>query len=362
MSFSDAIGQIDQIVQWEQQLANPAALTQTSSTGATTATTSTDATTGTSQSSFASALSAAQADTESSAATSVLDPSSDTSAATSTDGTSGTSDLLGGGDSQLLAALQSMTSADATDTTDGTDATDTTGATDTTDPLADLSQAGSTDSSDSTQELLAALQSSEAADATDTTDGTDAADPMSDFTSMDATDSTDPLVAALESATTQQTAATQQTVATSDSGAAGGVATSASDPRIQSMTEEANALVGKPYVWGGGHDGWGPSTGYDCSGFVSAVLHAGGYLSSPQDTATLPSAAGMESGPGQYVTVYDRDQSGQEGHTIIDINGQFYESGGEQGSWGGGGGVEKISTPTQAYLNTFNVVLHPAGL
>ncbi len=29
MSFSDAIGQIDQIVQWEQQLANPAALTQT---------------------------------------------------------------------------------------------------------------------------------------------------------------------------------------------------------------------------------------------------------------------------------------------------------------------------------------------
>ncbi len=47
------------------------------------------------------------------------------------------------------------------------------------------------------------------------------------------------------------------------------------------MVQEANSLVGKPYVWGGGHNGWGPQTGYDCSGFVSAVLHAGGYLSSP---------------------------------------------------------------------------------
>ena len=47
---------------------------------------------------------------------------------------------------------------------------------------------------------------------------------------------------------------------------------------------------------------------------------------------------------------------------IIDIGGQFYESGGEHGSWGGGGGVEAISTPSAAYLATFNDVLHPAGL
>ncbi len=128
------------------------------------------------------------------------------------------------------------------------------------------------------------------------------------------------------------------------------------------MVNEANSLVGKPYVYGGGHSGWGPQTGYDCSGFVSAVLHAGGYLTSPVDTTALPSQAGMVSGPGQYVTVYDRALSGQNGHVIIQINGQFYESGGMHGAWGGGGGVQKIGTPSASYLATFPTVLHPEGL
>lgn len=150
--------------------------------------------------------------------------------------------------------------------------------------------------------------------------------------------------------------------ATATSGASGVTATSVSDPRVQAMVQQADSLLGKPYVWGGGHSGWGPQAGYDCSGFVSSVLHAGGYLTTPQDTATLPSAAGIEPGPGQYVTIYDRNESGQEGHVIVDIAGQFYESGGQAGSWGGGGGVEKIGTPSAAYLATFNDVLHPAGL
>ena len=132
--------------------------------------------------------------------------------------------------------------------------------------------------------------------------------------------------------------------------------------QVQAMTDMANSLVGKPYVYGGGHSGWGPQSGYDCSGFVSAVLHAGGYLSQPVDTTALPSQAGMEPGPGQYVTVYDRALPGQSGHVIIEINGQFYESGGSHGAWGGGGGVEKIGTPSAEYLSTFPNVLHPAGL
>jgi cell wall-associated NlpC family hydrolase len=150
-------------------------------------------------------------------------------------------------------------------------------------------------------------------------------------------------------------------VSTASGVATGGVSTGASS-QVQAMTDEANSLVGKPYVWGGGHSGWGPQAGYDCSGFVSAVLHAGGYLSSPADTVTLPSQSGIEQGPGQYVTIYDRTGSGENGHVIIDINGQFYESGGESGAWGGGGGVEKIGTPSASYLATFNAVLHPAGL
>jgi cell wall-associated NlpC family hydrolase len=143
-------------------------------------------------------------------------------------------------------------------------------------------------------------------------------------------------------------------------GASGGVGVG--DPRVAAMVNEANSLVGKPYVYGGGHSGWAPQTGYDCSGFVSAVLHAGGYLTSPVDTTALPSQPGMVSGPGQYVTVYDRALPGQNGHVIIEINGQFYESGGMHGAWGGGGGVQKIGTPSASYLATFPTVLHPDGL
>jgi cell wall-associated NlpC family hydrolase len=156
--------------------------------------------------------------------------------------------------------------------------------------------------------------------------------------------------------------ATPSTLGTPATTGVGGGTAVAGDPRVQAMVNTANSLVGKPYVWGGGHSGWAPQSGYDCSGFVSAVLHAGGYLSSPADTVSLPSQAGIEQGPGQHVTIYDRSGAGENGHVIIEINGQFYESGGESGAWGGGGGVAKIGTPSASYLATFNAVLHPAGL
>ena len=63
------------------------------------------------------------------------------------------------------------------------------------------------------------------------------------------------------------------------------------------------------------------------------------------------------------MTIYDRNTGPTNNeHVIIEINGQFYESGGEAGTWGGGGGVEKINTPSQAYLSSFTTILHPAGL
>ena len=164
-------------------------------------------------------------------------------------------------------------------------------------------------------------------------------------------------LASAQAATGTTASTSSGVVPTTTSGGAG-----VGDPRVQAMVNEANSLVGKPYVYGGGHSGWGAQSGYDCSGFVSAVLHAGGYLTAPVDTTALPSQAGMAAGPGQYVTVYDRALSGQNGHVIIEINGQFYESGGMHGSWGGGGGVEKINRPSDAYLATFPTVLHPEGL
>jgi hypothetical protein len=140
-------------------------------------------------------------------------------------------------------------------------------------------------------------------------------------------------------------------------GSTGGAAVGGGPAAVQKMVAMANSLLGKPYVLGGGHSGWAPQSGY-----VSAVLHAGGYLSSPVDTVNLPNQPGIEPGPGQQVTIYDRPLSGENGHVIIEIDGQFYESGGMRGAWGGGGGVEKIERPSDSYLATFTSVLHPAGL
>jgi cell wall-associated NlpC family hydrolase len=140
----------------------------------------------------------------------------------------------------------------------------------------------------------------------------------------------------------------------------------AADPtasaKISSMVRFADSAVGKPYIYGGGHGDFSVQPGYDCSGFVSAVLHAAGYLTHPVDTTALPSQPGIEAGPGKFVTIFDRALSGHDGHVIIEINGQFYESGGMHGAWGGGGGVEKIGRPSDDYLKTFEHVLHPQGL
>lgn len=135
--------------------------------------------------------------------------------------------------------------------------------------------------------------------------------------------------------------------------------------KIEEMTKEADSLLGTPYVYGGGHPAFGPTGGgVDCSGFVSAVLHAAGYLSSPQTTDTLPGQPGIENGPGKYVTIYDRTAGDEDGHhVIIEINGQFYESGGYDGPWRPSGeAVAKISKPSASYMSEFNRILHPSGL
>ncbi len=128
--------------------------------------------------------------------------------------------------------------------------------------------------------------------------------------------------------------------------------------QVEAMIAIADVLIGKPYIWGGGHDNWQLGNGYDCSGFVSAVLHAGGYLTTPQTTDTLPSQPEIRPGPGDWVTIFDRTDPG--GHVIIDLDGTFYESGGST-SAGGGAGVKRFKPPI-GYLATFNRVLHPAGL
>jgi hypothetical protein len=133
--------------------------------------------------------------------------------------------------------------------------------------------------------------------------------------------------------------------------------------RVSAMRTMARLLNGMPYVWGGGHSSWDMVTGYDCSGFVSQVLHAGGYLAQPVTTQSLPLQNGIVSGPGRWITVFDRTDGGalDSDHVIIDINGQWWESGGGSAE-GGAGDVHRVSNMNSSYLASFNLVLHPRGL
>ena len=71
--------------------------------------------------------------------------------------------------------------------------------------------------------------------------------------------------------------------------------------RIKAAISAANTIVGRPYIWGGGHASW-YSNGYDCSGAVSFALGAAGLLEAPLDSTHLESWG--DPGPGRWVTVY----------------------------------------------------------
>jgi hypothetical protein len=136
---------------------------------------------------------------------------------------------------------------------------------------------------------------------------------------------------------------------------------------IATMLQTAMSLVGTKYVWGGGHGSqFDPVAtlkriGVDCSGFVSAVLHAGGVsMPGPQTTAGLPNY--LAKGPGSLVTVWDR-AAGSQAHTIIDILGKWFESGGNP-QFNPSGGVSNI-TKAQAAGELAGggfAAFHPTGL
>lgn len=99
----------------------------------------------------------------------------------------------------------------------------------------------------------------------------------------------------------------------------------------------AESLVGSPYSKAGHASAFTAAAsavhqlGTDCSGLVSTVLGplGAGVLTSAQSTQTIPSQSGITGGKGQYITIYDRTTGAvDDEHVIIDIAGQFFESGG----------------------------------
>jgi hypothetical protein len=79
------------------------------------------------------------------------------------------------------------------------------------------------------------------------------------------------------------------------------IAPPSAPPSVKAMIDAANHIRHRPYVWGGGHRNWN-SRGYDCSGSVSYVLHAGGLLESPLDSTGFMRWGG--GGPGSWVRIY----------------------------------------------------------
>src|SRR3954464_15029626 len=79
------------------------------------------------------------------------------------------------------------------------------------------------------------------------------------------------------------------------------VAPPSAPPAVKAMIEAANRIRHRPYRWGGGHRDW-RSSGYDCSGSVSYVLHAAGMLDWPLDSTGFMRWGG--GGAGSWVRIY----------------------------------------------------------
>src|SRR5205085_151413 len=129
----------------------------------------------------------------------------------------------------------------------------------------------------------------------------------------------------------------------SSSSSGGGSDSSGSSSVVARMIAAADHIANTPYVYGGGHGSF-VSSGYDCSGSVSYVLHAGGLLSSPEDSTALEGYGAP--GPGSHVTIY-----ANSGHAWMTIAGRRFDT-------GGGGGSRWKSAPRSG---AGFVVRHPVG-
>ncbi|HEU4738337.1 MAG TPA: hypothetical protein VFS54_04555 [Solirubrobacterales bacterium] len=94
---------------------------------------------------------------------------------------------------------------------------------------------------------------------------------------------------------------------------------------VQGAINAANTIVGRPYVWGGGHGSFYDDA-YDCSGAVSFALFGGGLIPRPLDSGELMHWGAP--GRGKWITVY-----ANPGHTFVEIAGLRFDTvGAEQGT------------------------------
>jgi hypothetical protein len=90
-------------------------------------------------------------------------------------------------------------------------------------------------------------------------------------------------------------------------------------PEVVAAIDAANAIVRKPYIYGGGHRSFN-ARGYDCSGAVSFALHGAGLLDSPLDSSDFLTWG--DPGRGKWITVYTNP-----GHAFVMIAGLRFDTG-----------------------------------
>lgn len=118
---------------------------------------------------------------------------------------------------------------------------------------------------------------------------------------------------------------------------------------VTAMTKRMNEIDarGQAYKWGGGH-GDGGAGGFDCSGLVSEILRAGGFLKSPMTTDGLKVFG--EGGDGKLITIGVRGSTGRNAHTMMKLGNRYLESGSGHGAkWVNG------------WAGNFPIHRHPAG-
>jgi cell wall-associated NlpC family hydrolase len=116
---------------------------------------------------------------------------------------------------------------------------------------------------------------------------------------------------------------------------------------VKGVINNANAIVGRPYVWGGGHASF-YSYGYDCSGSVSYALFGGGLIPRPLTSGELEGWGAP--GPGKWITIYANAE-----HTFAEIAGLRWDTVGD--ARGTGPRWHLMPTSTAGF-----VVRHPPGL
>ena len=116
---------------------------------------------------------------------------------------------------------------------------------------------------------------------------------------------------------------------------------------VKGAINAANTIVGRPYVWGGGHASFYDDS-YDCSGAVSFALFGGGLIPRPLTSGELMHWGAP--GPGRWITVY-----ANPGHAFAEIAGLRFDTvGDEQGT----GPRWHLATASTAGF----VARHPPGL